>query len=422
MKNEPYLKLLKQGNSFYSNLVKKKQVVHDADYSKGIPCCVDINSNEKVVIPINSETRIGCFGASGSGKTLLAKSICSRAHKSGMGIFHGSDMKNDFQKVNSYGGASKRLQEVTQGLLKGEEPCEMERTLAIPSFLVQYYNSNPDSFASRFSAGFSDITISDFKYIMRYDKMTEPQKTIFEQVLGDLSISEADFDTLKEKIDEIGGKSRNRLKNKLDVIEKNGIIKTSMRSALDILNDLNNRGCVALGLKNYTKFWPNDMEKLRFYSALMLRNLKELLNERVIERDLLIFNDEFHLMAPNLENSPVKDEFQNILDTSGRVANISTMIAAQRPSQVPWPYSDDRNDFLGTLNHIFISENLASNDWKKVLQSTNLWDPHRSHDWQNIFRKMDKYQFLYINTDKHKSINDTKIVESLSPLCYHPVE
>lgn len=415
-------KALEKAPQHYRDFLHRESGPEEPDYNQGIPCARDLNTGNLISIRLTPKTRIGLFGGSGSGKTLFAKSMMSRAWKGGYKIYAGSDLNNDFQKVNRKGGVSKRLVRDTQGLLRGEESTELSRTLGVPSFMVKKYSSRPDSYATRFALGLQDITKSDLKYLVGFSNFSETQKDLWKEVMASVDLDQTSMRGLIKEFEGERGQTGEIIARKLRPLYTNQILKTGARSGMDILREIKKDRIFSLGLKNWEDFYPNNIEKLRFYSAIMQRNFIKLIKKDVIQGPFIVFYDEMHYICPNGEESPAKKEFQRILDIAGRRNQISTLISAQRPSQIPWTYSDDPYDFLGTLNHIFLAEGLPSSDWKKVVKSTNLWDQHHSDKWQDRMRYLDEHQFLYINTKEHSSAQDAQVVESLAPLCSHPEE
>lgn len=401
----------RSGSPVLSSLVEEKKV--SRSYSNGlIPVAFDKETGELVEIRFDGMTRVGSFAPSGMGKTLLAKAAISRAYKAGFKVFHGSDVKNDFQKVDCYGGVSKELRE-SLGLLDGEHPMEMDRTLAVPEFMVDNYSGNPSSYGTRFSLGFQDITESDFRSLLGYGSLTSTQRDELDVILEDVDISDTNWSYL---IDEAEGRNK-ALARKFRSMRSKNVLMPEQRK--DVLLDLNEKGCLSLGLKGWENYLGSGMEKLRFYSGMLHRNLVNYVESGKVSPPILIFNDEFHKMAPDGSDSMVKEEFQNILDLSGRQNMISTWISAQRPSQIPYPESDDAYDFLGTLNHIFLGFNLSGPDWKSALKATPLWDPHHSDRWGERLRDLGKYDFLYIDVENHDGPGDAQVVRSLAPLVAH---
>jgi hypothetical protein len=179
------------------------------------------------------------------------------------------------------------------------------------------------------------------------------------------------------------------------------------------------RAVLSLGLENYDRYTPDEKEKYQFYVAVMMDNFIQALRQDRIQGPYVVFTDEYHEIVPRDEESPVKDKYQRILDVSGRQNDIATLISTQRPSQIPMPGGKSRFDFIGDLDHIFISKNLNAEEWSKALNAFNFYNSSHRQRWKDKISSMDSFQFLYVNPNKHDSVEDCPVVEFLSPKWSH---
>lgn len=400
----------------------------ESDYSDGVPVAQDVNTGEIVRVSPDAKTRMGVFGESGSTKTILSKAFAFRLLDEGYDkwkIFHTSDIKNDFQKVNKKGGASKSLQDFTSGLRPGEEPASVERILAIPHILTDYYDSYPSSYSTVFTLKLSDLTEKELKYLLRYKEWSsQAAQDVFDSILRSYDLDEDDV-TLRDLQDDAERRRQWFLKRKLEKLRSSGMINPRVkRSMQDVVDKFEEYDVLSLGLKWYRKI---PARHYRFYSAKMIRMIKEKKINGDLEAKLLNMKDEAHKLIPKNEESKVAKEIQEYYDVTGRQLDIPTLLSSQRPSQVPHKDTDDDMDFLSQMTDVFIMKgrkNLSDSDWKEVLHAMEVYDKtggKKLTAWKNKMDSLKQHQGLYINW-RHKGPGDCPVIRSLSPTVAHPNE
>lgn len=407
----------------------------EADYNQGIPLAKDIQTGDVIRIAADATTRIGLFGPSGAGKTLLAKAFLSRAADDGYTIVHGSDVKNDFQSFDYGDGAAKDLRRKTQGLLAGEEPAPQERMLAIPNFLAQHYDADPSSYGTRFSVTLSDLTETEFRHLVGYHSWRSgPAQETLDNILMDVDLQHtslghynAENDTGSGLIYEAAKRGQSTLVRKLQAAKSNRLLDercdTSLRDVLAELQDVN---VFSLGLKEWRNYVSGDEHFFQFYSAKVLRVFREMIDAGELEPPFIIFEDEFHSLAPQGQESMVKEEFQEWYDRAARQRDVTTMISAQRSSQLPNPENDDDLDFISDLTDVFIMRGKPTpspNDWKPLVRALGVYDGRGGSElsqWEAKINSLNRFQAVYINSQLHSGPEDCPIIETLSPLVSHP--
>lgn len=435
------------GDDYHRNRLKEVEEETEVDYSNGIPVARNVETGELIRIKFDDTTRIAAFGASGSGKTVGAKAILSRIYDHGWNVMHFSDVKHDFQDISYKGGVSKELIRKTAGLVPGEEPHSVPRKIFQPWFLADEYPKGKPSYVEQFTLGFEDIEESDFKSLV--DPTSEAQKQTLNNLISGLDLEDETFSTIKSELDHLeieysgGDALKGALKRSIESLQNDNILSSRLRKdpfryvsswrchtcdeyvfpdkkgGHEGHNLEERRAVLSLGLENYDRYTPDEKEKFQFYVASMMDNFIQALRQDRIQGPYVVFCDEYHEVVPRDEESPVKDKFQRILDVSGRQNDIATLISTQRPSQVPMPGKKSRFDFIGDLDHIFISENLNAEEWSEALNAFNFYNPSHQQKWKDKISSMDTHQFLYVNPNKHDSVEDCPVVEFLAPKWSH---
>lgn len=425
--------ILRAAGEDFQRFRSKRKEVSDPQYSdEEIPWLRDVHTGEVVVTRPDGETRFGIFGPTGCGKTTVIKRIAGIAYQNGFTVAHAADVKNDFQDVNGYNGVPKAYIDEL-GLMPGEEPFEMPRTLAIPNFMARkHYSRAVSQYGTKFAWGFQDISEDDFKYLL--GDLTGPQRDNLELVLDDIDfdksrdeLGDSHWDAILRLTDEyVSGQSS--LKRKLKSRRKQGLVDDAMRK--DVLKDLDKdeKGCVSLGLKYYSKYRNGGMQKLRFYSSIFQRNLASKIESGDIDigNGLILVNDEFHIMDDAKNDMTFNREFDNILKIAGRQADISTVIASQRPGQVSHPDSGNSYDFLSDLTDAVLfrgKQRVSENDWKTVLRAMGIYRGQSDLEFcRELFGSLDRFQGVYVSSEKHERPEDLQVVRGLAPPVHHTWE
>jgi hypothetical protein len=122
----------------------------------------------------------------------------------------------------------------------------------------------------------------------------------------------------------------------------------------------------------------------------------------------------------------VKEEFQEWYDRAARQLETTTMISAQRSSQLPNPDNDDDLDFISDLTDVFIMRGKptpAPDDWKPLVRALGVYDGRGGSElsnWEDKINRLDRWQGIYINSQKHAGPEDCPVIETLCPLVSHP--
>jgi hypothetical protein len=421
---------LNVSNDYFERFRDEPEEVTEKTYGDSeIPWLRDLESGEVIVTRPDGETRFGVFGPTGSGKTVVIKRIAGVAYSNGFSVAHASDVKNDFQSVNKFGGVPKKAVR-DLGLMPGEDRFEMPRTLGLPKFMVdEYYSSRPE-YGKVFTWGFQDIGRGDFEFLL--GDLSSSQQEVVDLVLdkvefgeGRESFGESPWDKILSLAEEEAGANTTVLR-KLKSKRSKGLISGGMR--VDLVSDLdvNEKGCVSLGLKLYTKCLNSGMDQLRFYSGIFQRNIASSIESGDLDtgNGLILVNDEFQVLDDPKKTMTFNREFNNLLKISGRQADISTVIASQRPAQVSNSDSSNSFDFLSDLTDVVIlkgKQNINEADWKTVLRSMGIYRGKTDLQFcRELFGALDRYEGVYISSERHETVYDLQKVKSLAPPVHHP--
>lgn len=407
-------------NTATSSLVDEETM--EADYSNGIPVAKYVNKNGFLYLDIDSTTRIGLFGSSGSGKTTGAKSIMVRERdRTGRELYNGADVGNEFQYLDYKGGASKELVE-KMGLAPNENPHPVKKKIFMPKFLTEYYNRVP-SYVEVFSLGFQDVEESDFKFLMSQG-LNQKQIQILELALDRVEFKSTSFSELEAVLDELDVHTQavKPVKRQLRAVESKGII--SNRFQKDVLGFLEDGYAVSLGLENSSKLGRSDLYKAEFYAAVMFRRLKERVLEGGLSEGKFVFFGEAHRFAPAGEDSLLKDEIEDLMTYSGRRIDAPLVLDSQRPSQIPNTDSGGSHNFLSELNYVFLGcdrhgKALAWSEAKSVLKSMNLTNRSNLEGWKKRMQGLEARNFLFVQPSM-SGPGDALEVEFLAPLVSNP--
>jgi len=394
------------------------------DYSQGVPVA-KTTRDRYVYIDIQPTTKIGLFGPSGSGKTIAGKGIAARLYDKGRIIYNGGDVKNDFQSLDYEGGCSNDLVD-KMGLAPNEEPHPIPKKLYVPKFLVNDYDRVPD-YVEPFSFGFQDVSETDFRFLLGGGDLSGSQQATINNILNQLDIEDTGFDELLDVIDSLedaNAQTKKSIRSRVKSLRSDQIISNRYRK--NPVDTLQSGKAVSLGLKGWRNYQHGDLYKLEFYSALLLRNLKERSTGlKPFDQDLVAMWAEIHKLAAAGSDSLLKREIQDYIDMAGRQMDMPLIMDSQAPSQIPNSQSSGAYDFLGRLSHVFLGcdqngRPLGENEWSKVLKSANLLTRSNKKEWRQRISQLDRYQFLYVNPGKHSGPRDCPIVEFLAPIVPHP--
>jgi len=411
-------------NSRYREMAEKYKCdppSEPPDYEKEIPFGRKVNTGEIVSISIAEDDRIGIFGDSGSGKTTLAKTIMSRYWLGGAKIVHMTDIKHDFADIdNRLGtdneGVSKKLIRDSEGLVEGEEPYSVPKEMFMPKALYDAYPEykNPPYFVTPFTLSFDQVSTDDFKSMLN---LSDSQEASLNNILDNIPSDQLSLNAILEQVDMIDGSKQmvNSLRQSLNSIKSENVI--SERFYKDPLEPLEDSDTViSIGLENWDEFRYSGSEKIEMFLTVILRELRKKIRQRDISTPVVVFIDEAHSFLPSGRKSLFKQPVADLLNVWARANGMIPILSSQAPSQLPNP--DDRRDMqdlVGKLNHLLLAPNLAEKDWKSVLKSTNLYSQHNLDKWRKRFRRMNQYQFLYINGKN----DNWCIVNPFAPLWPH---
>jgi hypothetical protein len=401
--------------------------VGEPDYDKRVPVAQDVESGEIVWLELDDTTRIGAFGQSGSGKTTLAKRLilCAVIYGDWKAI-HGSDVKNDFRTVNRKGGASKKLQKETEGLLRGEEAQREERIMAIPNFMVPHYSSRPQ-YGTIFSLQLSDLTESEFKFVAGYhDWDSTASKETLDEILLNEDLEKSSLDRLMAIAEQRD--DQNTLLRKLKGVKNNRLLSQRVdHNMRDVLLQLDeDKNVLSLGMKGWRNFLNGQEHFFQFYAGKLLRSFKDLTDNGDLTGKYIYFMDEAHKLMPQGKESIVKEEFQDFYDLSGRQRDVIPFISTQRPNQVPNPTNKDDLDFVSDLSDVFLMRGktpLHESQWKPIVSNMGVYnkDGHAQlKRWQSKIQSLNRYEGIYISSEKHSGPGDCPKIRTLSPVVAHP--
>jgi len=403
-----------------------QETVEKPSYETGIPVARDVQTGEIIRIPLQSDTRVFTCAKSGQGKTVLGKAFLSRVQEIGGKVFCGSDIKNDFQSWNgSQGpgtGPSQELLDVTQGLLRGEEGRDFNRSLGIPVFLSKEYGSSePSSFGTLFSIGFGDISEQDFKYLIGFEGIrSDAQRGIVEDLFAENQSKDLTWTVIKKRCDEEGGTGEKLWKRYLKPLKSKGVIG-SKGSSLNSFLDFNQYDLCSLGLKGINAYTLGDMSKIRFYAAIVHRRvLEKRLNGGIdMNAPFVVYDDECHEIFPADESTPAKDEMALVFSRKGRQADMVSWLSSQEPQKVPSSQDKSPHDFISQTSHAFVGKGLNWPGYRTVFSAFSVYNSNDTQPLRSKKDRLDDHQFLYLD-ESMDSVGDIRIVESLAPLAPHP--
>lgn len=427
--------LMRAGDrSYASQFMEEKTEIKDRDYGNTIPVAKDVDSGDIISIKLDGKTRIGLFGQSGSTKTIMSKRLMGAAlifSDQDWKACHISDIKNDMKSFNGVEGpgegASKSLQNFTEGLLKGEEPADHPRVLAIPYFMTEHYDNYP-SRQDVFSLTLDDLSRAEFEFLADFHSWRKAPRNNLIEIFEDrvdfnntslpslIQIAEQDYD-------------ESTLARELKKIKNDGLISRRVDNSLrDVLLGLKDKKVLSLGLKHWRNYLPEKRHYFQFYSGKVVREIKALMEKGEIPEKLIIFADEFHKLAPQGEKSILKEEFQDLYDVSARQNDIVTFVSTQRPSQIPNSQNDDDLDFVSELTDVFLMRGrkpLHRSEWKPILRDMGVYDGRggdQLRKWEVKMQSLEQHEGIYVNSLKHDGPADCPRVRTLCPPVAHPEE
>ncbi len=399
----------------FKDRYKRDPPAEPPNYKNVVPLGYDTRTGELVKVRRSDTDKYGIFGESGSGKTTFLKTIVSRLWKGGVNVLHLNDVKHDFHDIDHKGGVTKKLRNLTAGLVDGEQPEAADVEVFQPRPLYNSYFDEDDKpyYVTPFTLSFSQFSEKDFKDLL---DLTSKQENVVDQILDSIHNQNLTFRSIRDRLDEmdVNTQTKDAVRGEIEAVESEDIINEQY--AKDPLKPLEEEEdtVVSIGLQNWDKF--RYSKTVGRFITVILQQFKQKITRGSIETPAMLLIDEAHTFIPSGESTLLKQPLDQFINVTARANEVYIGISSQKPSQLPNPQDKrDTEDIVGSMNHFFLAPNLAEREWKAVLKATNLYDEHHMQKWRNRFREMDQYQFLYIDGNR----DEWYIIDPLAPLWRH---
>ena len=367
------------------------------------------------VFHLDLEHPIRCIivGTPGSGKTFLIRTIMDRLtkiprglKKIGYSIFIPTDIKDEFK--TSKRQVQKKFRHMN---LKGEKPCGQNVITLRPTFF-KLVNKRLPKDNHWVSVDMSKMEEYDFMTLLNVNKMTDPQKTLVQDLYGRIK-KEPNFNMEKLKdlvknMVEFDERQINAMKNKLKPLFESEF--GDSRYFRDIVKGINQGNIIALNMEDYDLFGKGSFLYPEVFVGMTLRNIL-IARRRGLVPPLFILVDEAGRFIPKDRNPSCKRDIMES-DKRDRKYGVSYIYATQYFSDLP-------DEVKKTARYTFLPYNID----KKVLAETLKFTAmvHRGY-WQNaendaiqLIQKMKRRQWLVLDRD----LKEKHIIDLIAPLSEH---
>lgn len=418
-KNDIYdngYKALNIGKSYFKDSVPEKKVhKSQPSYQRKIPIGQDARTGKPVYMKLSNEDRILISGRTGSGKTDLSKTLLSRFYMGGINVLAATDVKNDYIDIDKQGGASKKLiDEHKAGVFETEEkkekPQSSPKKTYIPLFLAEEHRDESDlEGIKKFAFDIQDLNESEFMSLL--DVTSSTQQDVLKRCFRDENVS---MNTLYDLVSEFSTEtnSRRSLQGTVRSLQEEKVLSSKKKYHVNPIDAIKEGNVCTINFKKWQNFKRgSSRKKLELYCSIVLRKLREAIESGEIDGQTAVYIEEADVFAGDKAEISRKDIIE-LIDL-GRAYYIPMLFSAQRPSQL----DDDGNNILGQMNHFFLDSSINRKGYKRVLEIANIWRTNdaQREKWQDIFQRMSKYQWMYVNADK----STWKIIDNYSPLWSH---
>ncbi len=289
---------------------------------------------ETFYLNFNKPLRILILGASGSGKSWLARSIISRAYFAGILPIIMTDVAPEY--ITS---AFPLQEKFRKFLAKGEEPKPLPIQMFYPYFLYKEVGFE-SKLQQIFQFDISSILPTDLFAFIDYEKLGMGSRLELEDLIATLSKNKKKFDSIDDLIDYFQNKTTistitKRILSKSLINLKELEVFGKNYPPLDIVNLINSDIVVDINLFGWQRL---EFKKyVAVYLSLILRDIitaKQL--KKIGNKKLLLVFEELHEFAPKKPTKwqeIIKREIETAVFT-GRKEDISFIFITQSPETI----------------------------------------------------------------------------------------
>jgi hypothetical protein len=360
-------------------------------------------------------------GERGSGKSYCLREETNRSAEAGLTNII-VDPEHEYVSNNFYNG----IQSSLENLRSREEPKNIDTKVLMPHFVYKARedNSMPQTGYEHmdvFKFGFNDLDPNDLNFV--FTRKFKDHHDFYEftsRLEGRLSRGEPirswqDVIDLAHKLQEEEEFDYRRRADQIERFVKSQYQKWGFLGPdrkIDLKQILNDYNTIVLSLHD-GEWLPDDLYMKELYVAFLIKRVRTLVERGEVPDQTRWTLDEAHKYAPahtEPEHPPSKAEVRRLIKRD-RKRGQSLNMASQEPTDVAG------KNFLNQTKHLFIPQNMKPTPRKHLLKTANVWrsgDASRNK-WDLIFEALDKYQWLYVNSETGYWCG----LEVASPLAYH---
>jgi len=366
-------------------------------------------------------------GSRGSGKSYNLRAITNRSAEAGVTNIV-IDVENEFYTNNIYQGIQSGPM---RNLRENEQPKNIDTKVLMPYFVYQARRQKDMAekgydYMDVFKFDFAHLTPDDIGYLVQ--KMGDHRDyTLFSRAIERRMRTGRDIKTWDDVIavaEELDAEDRFRWGNGERVREIKDFIDLYYREYgvlgndynIDLKQILNQHDTIAISLHDAGNL-PSDMQLSELYIALLVKNVRTLVERGLVDKPVHWAVDEADEWIP-AENQdvyhPSRSQFEEVT-LNDRKRGFRVTFATQKPGKIQQGGKDLSEDpFMGEAKQWLMPYDMKPGPRRKLLNASGRYQDY-GEQWHHVFDAMGEHEWLYINQKQ----GFWTVLEPASPLAYH---
>lgn len=355
-----------------------------------------------------TERNILIYGAGGSGKTFLVRSMMDRHKVAGFNVCILTDVKNEYKTSLKIGTSTKIMRDYDEHLQS------QDMTIYRPMFFGEPFELGKNHQMMQFSI--ADLSRLDWEQLLQLD-LSNPRDTnkqapfeVLWKFVADEDNHDINMDSLLTHItnsSEIDERNRKTFLSRLKLLKESDIIGTMYNVKASLRTDLEEKKTIVINLEGY--------ENYRLFSQIYVAIINRLLVsfQKDIQIPLEIIIDEASAFIPQDGNTSTKDEIMLNINRR-RYYGIKMTTATQR-------VKDIAENVVSQAQVIFIPSNPDMEELTDLVKKCGLYRQYGGSGtrysiewWRDFIETIKKYQWIMY--DKKNDIFE--VFEPCHPLSH----